>query len=74
MSLTNQLNIGDQARVHRLGQAAGCIGDGEIVTVVSIQTYNGGILYSGEYQDSCWGLSGIQFNENEYEVVLHTNN
>jgi hypothetical protein len=75
----NLINIGDEVKVHKTGAAAGCIGDGEIVTVKSIQLMDGvvdggGVYYSGTYQNACDETGCIQFKENEYEIIAHKNN
>ena len=69
----NKLNIGDSAVVNKVGCDAGCVGDGKIVSVESIQLYNGQILYTGTYGTPC-GPDSIQFYEGEYEIVNHTSN
>lgn len=75
----NLINIGDVVKVHKVGAASGCIGDGETVTVTSMQLMDsvvdgGGIYYSGTYQNACGETDVIQFRENEREIITHKNN
>jgi len=75
----NLVNIGDAVKVTKIGNASGCIGDGEIVVITAIQLMDGlfdgsGIFYSGTYQSSCGNTDSIQFTENEYTVISHKSN
>lgn len=71
--MKNLLNIDDKVKVVLQGEGKqNVIGNGEIVTICTIQKMNGEIYYIGEYHQNCpdggEGYdTGIQFKEGEYE-------
>ena len=73
--MKNLLNIDDKVKVVLQGEGReNVIGNGEIVTISTIQKMSGEIYYTGEYHQNCpeggEGYdTGIQFKEGEYERV-----
>ncbi|MCI1478132.1 MAG: hypothetical protein LKH93_06975 [Clostridium beijerinckii] len=71
--MKNLLNIDDKVKVVLQGEGKeNVIGNGEIVTICTIQKISGEIYYTGEYHQNCTDGgegydTGIQFKEGEYE-------